>query len=71
MAVSVRIQAGAFEAGSPVALFQTRVASSASANLVPEYAVSRDGRFLINTRVDDSGITRILLILNWKSSPKK
>src|SRR5262249_30502435 len=33
MAVSVRIQAGAFEAGSPVALFQTRVASVAGANL--------------------------------------
>lgn len=71
MTTSVRIQAGAFEAGTPVALFQTRVATGGAASLLPEYAVSRDGRFLINTRVGDSGITRIVLILNWKSSPKK
>jgi len=55
----------------PPSLFQTRVATGGLANLVPQYAVSRDGRFLINTRLDDSGIMPIVLILNSKSATKK
>jgi eukaryotic-like serine/threonine-protein kinase len=69
-ATSVRIEAGAIEAGSPVALFQARVATGGLASMMPEYAVSQDGRFLINTRVDDSGIAPIVLILNWKAALK-
>jgi dipeptidyl aminopeptidase/acylaminoacyl peptidase len=70
MAVSFRIQAGSFEAGSPVKLFQTRMATGGMADLSSEYAVAGDGRFIINTRVDDSVITPIVLILNWKFASK-
>jgi len=39
------------------------------AALQTQYAVSRDGRFLINTQVDESNTTPITLILNWKPKP--
>jgi hypothetical protein len=71
MAASVRIQDASFEAGSPAALLEARAASSGAANLGPQYAVSRDGRFLVNTRVDDFVLTPLVLILNWKSAAKK
>jgi hypothetical protein len=60
-----------FEAGSPAALLQARAASGGAANLGPQYAVSRNGRFLVNTRVDDFVLTPLVLILNWKSAAKK
>jgi len=53
-----------FEAGAPVALFPTRIVGGANA-FKAQYAVSRDGRFLINTQVDESNTTPITLILNW------
>jgi len=39
------------------------------AALQTQYAVSRDGRFLINTQVDESNTTPVTLILNWKPKP--
>jgi serine/threonine protein kinase/dipeptidyl aminopeptidase/acylaminoacyl peptidase len=70
MAASVRSRAGTFEAESPAPLFQTRVPTSGAAYLMPQYAVSNDGRFLVNTRVDDA-VTPIVLILNGKFAAKK
>jgi serine/threonine protein kinase len=70
MATSVRIQAGSFEAGSPEALFQTRITTGGVAYLLPQYDVSRDGRFLINTPLDEA-ISPIVLILNSKYAPRK
>jgi len=66
MAVSVRTSSSSFEVGSPTALFQTRMVTS---NLKHEYAVSRDGRFLVNTVVDDATFP-ITLLLNWKPPAK-
>ena len=57
-----------FEAASPAALFQIRIVTGLAA-LQTQYAVSRDGRFLINTQVDESNTTPITLILNWKPKP--
>jgi hypothetical protein len=71
MATSVRVQAGSFEAGSPGALFQTRATTGGVAYLQPQYDVSRDGRFLVNTLLDEPGISPIVLILNSKYAPKK
>ena len=59
---------GATFAGVPFTLFSVPLAPGAGANK-QEYAVSRDGRFLINQRVDASSTTPITLILNWKSKP--
>jgi hypothetical protein len=66
MAVPVTALGSTFEAGSPVALFPTRiVGGGVSTYPKPQYAVSRDGRFLIN-QADESTTTPITLILNWK-----
>jgi serine/threonine protein kinase len=68
MAVSVGAQGPTFEAGVPVALFATQMVGDAATNFVkPPYAVSRDGRFLINQPV--ASTTPITLILNWKPKP--
>jgi len=64
MAVPVQTSGSTFDAGSPVALFQTRILVGGNANLRHQYAVSSDGRFLINMPVE-SIIPPITLILNW------
>jgi eukaryotic-like serine/threonine-protein kinase len=69
MAVPITIgnhaRGSTMEVGSPVALFQTGIVSaSAAANMKPQYAVSRDGRFLIS-RPEETTTNPITLILNW------
>jgi Tol biopolymer transport system component len=66
MAVTVQALGGKLDAGSPVALFQTRTPVSSSAIFKAQYAVSRDGRFLMNMPLEDSNAAPITLILNWK-----
>ena len=62
----------AFEAGAPVALFPTRIVDGGSVAIGrPQYAVARDGRFLINQPVADAAAAPITLILNWKPDAKK
>jgi hypothetical protein len=53
------------EVGSPVSLFPTRILASGTANSTAQYAVSRDGRFLIS-QPGESTSSPITLILNWK-----
>jgi Tol biopolymer transport system component len=53
------------ERGTPLALFRTRIVGGATVNK-QEYAVSRDGRFLINVPAGESSTPPISLILNWK-----
>jgi serine/threonine protein kinase/Tol biopolymer transport system component len=67
MVASVTVEGSAFAAGTPVALFPTSIVTGGAA-IREEYAVSRDGRFLINTRVDESTPTPITLILNWRGA---
>jgi Tol biopolymer transport system component len=58
------------EVGVPVPLFRTRIiVSGTAANLRAQYAVSRDGRFLISQPAESSN-TPITLILNWKPPAK-
>jgi Tol biopolymer transport system component len=66
MSVPVNTSGSTIETGSPMALFQTRIVTGGLANQEPQYAVSHDGRFLINNRVDQSTTTPITMILNWK-----
>jgi serine/threonine protein kinase len=68
MAVPVAVHGSTFEAGKPVALFGTRVVGGM---FVAQYAVSRDGRFLINQVVEESTAAPITLILNWNPEQKK
>jgi eukaryotic-like serine/threonine-protein kinase len=65
MAVPVTTSGTSFEAGTPVPLFATRIEGGAPAE-APEYAVARDGRFLINRPVAQATVAPITLILNWK-----
>jgi Tol biopolymer transport system component len=69
MSVPVRISGSTFEAGSPITLFQTRIVTAGFAAQGTQYAVSRDGRFLINSRLDESATPPITLVLNWKPKP--
>jgi Tol biopolymer transport system component len=67
MAVTISAKGSAFEASPPTALFQTRRAGGGS-NIVgrgPQYDVTPDGHFLINTEAG-SGTAPITLLLNWK-----
>ena len=67
MAVPVTARGTSFEAGTPVALFRTLIVDGGTeANQRPQYAVARDGRFLINQPVGDATAAPITLILNWK-----
>jgi hypothetical protein len=53
-----------------VALFQTRIyGGGVNLNSGPNYDVARDGRFLINTILDDAA-SPITLIQNWKPLDK-
>jgi Tol biopolymer transport system component len=65
MAASVRTSGSAFDPGTPTALFQTRTAVGGNANLFPQYAVARDGRFLINVPDTASSAAPIMVIVNW------
>ena len=57
--------------GTPVALFPTRIFGRGVENLQGrQYDVSQDGRFLINTALDE-GSAPITLIQNWNPEAKK
>jgi hypothetical protein len=70
MAAPVRASDSTFEAGSSPSLFQTRTVVGGNANLTPQYAVSRDGRFLFNVPDDTSTAAPITLVLNWNPGIK-
>jgi eukaryotic-like serine/threonine-protein kinase len=71
--MAVTVTAGAsFEAGSPVALFQTHRRQPVSASDVFSYDVSGDGqRFLIATKVDEANAAPLSILLNWASDMEK
>jgi Tol biopolymer transport system component len=71
MAVSVKTSPS-FESGTPLALFQTHLRQSISANDLISYDVSADGqRFLINTKVDEPNAAPLAVVLNWTSEIEK
>ena len=56
---------------APVALFQTRIyGGGAVLGAAAQYDVSGDGRFLINTVLDDAG-SPITLLQNWAAGLQK
>jgi hypothetical protein len=71
MSVGVTITAS-FEAGTPVALFQTHRRQPISAQDVFSYDVSADGqRFLVATKVDEPTAAPLSVTLNWASAMEK
>jgi len=70
MAVGVSTSTS-FESGSPVALFQTHRRQPISSQDILSYDVSADGqKFLIATRVDESAVAPLSVLLNWTSMEK-
>ena len=77
MAAAIRIAADgrALSPGGPVALFPTRFATGANVTVgffsQAQYAVARDGRFLMNLAADDTTAAPITIVLNWTGALKK
>ena len=72
MAAPITVTGATLAPGAPVALFPTRfIAGGAdTTGLLREYDVTRDGRFLINTVLDEASAP-ITLIQNWSPDAKK
>jgi Tol biopolymer transport system component len=67
--LAARADGKTLDAGVPAPLFRTRLATGA--NVVagrPEYAVAPDGRFLMNTVVEDTAASPITVIVNWAAT---
>ena len=72
MAAPLTTRGAALEPGTPVALFPTRIVGGGVDNgQGRQYDVARDGRFLINTVLDDETATPITLIQNWQPPDAK
>jgi Tol biopolymer transport system component len=78
MAAPIRVAPGtkALEAGAPVPLFTTKLATGP--NIVPagfqaraQYAVAANGRFLMNISADDGVISPITIVQNWAVGLRK
>jgi hypothetical protein len=66
MATPITFKGSTIDPGAPVALFRTRVVGGGTdINQGVQFDVSRDGRFLINTLLDDVGTSPITLLQNW------
>jgi eukaryotic-like serine/threonine-protein kinase len=70
-AVSVALGGGSPDVKSPVPLFQTHLATGTNVlGNKPQYAVSRDGRFLLNTAVE-SVSPPVAVVVNWMKRPPR
>jgi hypothetical protein len=67
MAVSVTLQGATLTPGTPEALFQTHITRG---NNRPQYDAAHDGRFLINSELEDTTTEPIHLLQNWKPPAK-
>ena len=64
------------EAGAPVALFPTRLATGQNIDTAgdqarAQYVVAADGRFLMNIAVDEAVTPPITIVQNWTAGLKK
>jgi hypothetical protein len=65
MAVSIALSGASPDVKLPVPLFQTHLATGTNVlGYKPQYAVSRDGRFLLNTAIESAGAP-IVVSVNW------
>ena len=67
MAVKINTAGGKFQASVPQPLFDVHMA----AGLVPNFDVSKDGRFLIPTVVGETSNVPMTVVLNWQAGLKK
>ena len=65
MAAPIAVTGANLEPGRPVALFRTRIhGGGTDVNVGTNYDIAQDGRFLINTVLDDAS-SPITLLQNW------
>jgi dipeptidyl aminopeptidase/acylaminoacyl peptidase len=65
MAASVAFRDASVDVKLPVPLFQTHLATGTNVlGIKPQYAVSRDGRFLLNTALETAS-PPIVVLVNW------
>jgi eukaryotic-like serine/threonine-protein kinase len=65
MAASIAFGGASPDVKLPVPLFQTHLATGTNVlGIKPQYAVSRDGRFLLNTAIESAGAP-IVVWVNW------
>jgi Tol biopolymer transport system component len=71
MASPITVTGSSLEAGSPVTLFQTRIYSGGvDLQLGRQYDVTAEGRFLINTLLNEA-TAPITLLQNWNPTAKR
>jgi eukaryotic-like serine/threonine-protein kinase len=71
MAAPISVTGATLAPGAPVALFPTRIVGGGSDTIQGrQYDVTRDGRFLINTVLDEA-VAPITLIQHWNPEAKK
>jgi len=66
MAVAISLNATSLDVGAASPLFQSRFRSESF-----PYAVTSDGRFLVNRSVDDETQSGITLLVNWPATLRK
>jgi hypothetical protein len=71
MAAPITVTGATLAPGVPMVLFRTRIfGGGIDAQLGRQYDVAPDGRFLINTVLDDAAAP-ITLLMNWNPEAKK
>jgi Tol biopolymer transport system component len=71
MATPIKVNGATLEPGAPVMLFPTRIfGGGADVQLGRQYDVTRDGRFLINTLVNEDAAP-ITLLQHWNPDAKR
>jgi serine/threonine protein kinase len=70
MAAPIALRGSSIEPGRPVALFHARILGGGAETVGTQYDVARDGRFLINTVLEDTATSPITLLQNWKPTAK-
>jgi hypothetical protein len=71
MAAPITITSTSVDVGTPATLFQTRTYVGSRDTIQGwQYDVTRDGRILMNTVVEDAP-PAITLLMNWHPEPKK
>jgi predicted Ser/Thr protein kinase len=72
MAVDIKTDQPAFEAGVPRPLFEAHVSNVEGSNPWSQYAVTADGRhFLVNRLAAQATSSPITVVLNWRAREKK
>ena len=67
----IKVNGATLEPGAPVMLFPTRIlGGGADIQLGRQYDVTHDGRFLINTLLNEA-VAPITLLQNWNPDAKK